>query len=46
MSLHAYTPLLHAVKTSQPRSVMLKSRYKYNVFRLTLPMEYGKFNLI
>lgn len=31
MSLHAYTPLLHAVKTSQPHVSAIKQPQSYNI---------------
>ena len=33
MALHAYTPLLHAVKTSQPHVFALKQLQIYNIPR-------------
>ena len=34
MALHAYTPLLHAVKTSQPHVFALKQLQSYNIPRI------------
>ena len=34
MALHAYTPLLHAVKTSQPHVSAIKQLQIYNTFRI------------
>lgn len=34
MALHAYTPLLHAVKTSQPHVSAIKQLQIYNIPRI------------